>query len=648
MQDSSNQDYKKQRHEELPDLQSEKRFKDLLIKVESELASIETQEILNGLTSEDLEQKDLTYGNIGLRSAHRNTCKECMGLFFERNIEWADKSDCRKIDEVSIEDIEHLADVIPGQLIAVKKISNAQERKTGLGEIPRYNENDSLSNIMASFVNDEIQFISKIRGKVILIGSQLYVISCNRDACLEIKISNDKMTATGNFFPEMGGGKSLYVEDVKNALHNQGVIFGINEKTINEALEEMQKCRRSFEKIVVAEGKKPVDGKAAEPEFLFSTEQTCDNFKILSDGRIDYRKQANIKIVRKGDILAKIGESQKGMDGFDVMGTTIKCIEADKITLCAGDNVSVSLDNKTFIAETDGQVSLNGTVLNVFQNYIVEGDVDFGTGNIDFDGNVTIKGSIRPGFEVKASGDITVLKSVESAIVIAGRDIRVFDGIIGGHNSMISCGRDLYVHHLQNATVEVQGNIVISNSSVQSSLFCNKQVFAKIEKGILVGGVINALDGVEAKTLGSESCTKTKIIAGNDFLVQKTIEEIQKAMDFYTVNIMKIDNVLRPLIVALRKGKELKKERNEKLTPVLEKRRKLKNRLTVMESKRSGLEKQLRIGNNPSVRVRDTVFPDVIVKIKDATIQFREPRKNVTIKYSVQEKELKITPFQEK
>jgi len=467
----------------------------------------------------------------------------------------------------------------------------------------------------------------------------------NRDARFEFRISHDKMTVTAIFFSAMGDGKSLSAADVADTLHQQGIVFGIKEKCINETLGKLDGRGNASEELVIAEGTKPIDGYDSEMEFFFSKEQTYNDFKILPDGRIDYRKQAVIQIVHKGDVLAKIGEPGKGIDGNDVTGAVLKCKDGEKKGLCAGENVSSSQDEKTFIAETDGQASLNGIVLSVFQNYVVDGDVDYGTGNIDFSGNITVKGNIRPGFEVKASGDIIVFKSIESAIVIAGRDIRVFDGIVGGHGSIVSCGGDLYVHHLQNATVEVQGNIIVSNSSVQSSLSCNKKVMAKIDKGVLVGGIINALDGIEVKTLGSESCAKTKIIAGNDFLVQKTIEEIQKAMDFYKKNINKIDTVLRPLVIALRKGKELKKERNGKLSPVIDKRRKLKKRLAVMEARHRELEKQLQNPSDPSVKVRDTIFPDVTVKIKDATIQFREPRKNVTIRYSAKGNDIVIGPY---
>ena len=81
----------------------------------------------------------------------------------------------------------------------------------------------------------------------------------------------------------------------------------------------------------------------------------------------------------------------------------IKAINGESNVLCAGQNVVVTDDGK-FKAVCDGQISLNGKVLSVFLHYMVEGDVDYGCGNISFNGNVTIKGSVLPGFEVKAKG----------------------------------------------------------------------------------------------------------------------------------------------------------------------------------------------------------------------------------------------------
>ena len=43
----------------------------------------------------------------------------------------------------------------------------------------------------------------------------------------------------------------------------------------------------------------------------------------------------------------------------------------------------------------------------------IPGTVDYKTGNIDFQGNVVIGGSIASGFRVKASGDVAIAGNVE-------------------------------------------------------------------------------------------------------------------------------------------------------------------------------------------------------------------------------------------
>jgi len=57
--------------------------------------------------------------------------------------------------------------------------------------------------------------------------------------------------------------------------------------------------------------------------------------------------------------------------------------------------------------------------------------VDFVTGNIFFNGNVVVCGTVLDGFEIKADGDIIVSKIVESATLTAGRDVIVKGGVLG-------------------------------------------------------------------------------------------------------------------------------------------------------------------------------------------------------------------------
>lgn len=467
------------------------------------------------------------------------------------------------------------------------------------------------------------------------------------DGRFEIRVSADRIEVYADIHPAKGQGKQVGSRDVIAELKMMGITTGIKTEKIEEYVTAVGKTNTIINNVLIAEGIKPVNGADAEAEFFFSTEQTFEDFKVLPDGRVDYRGKANIQNVHKGDMLARVGQPQEGKDGFDVYGTLLKCRNGTADVLCLGENVSVSADGRTFYAEEEGMLCLNGNIINVLKCYIVDGDVGFNVGNIEFNGNVVVKGGVHSGFEIKATGDITVFKDIESAIIISGRDIKVYGGIIGDSNSIINCGRDLYVHHLQNAVIEAQGDVHINSSSIHSSICCNGKVLAKIDKGTIVGGTVNTLEGVDAKTVGSSGGTKTRIIAGNDFLVQKTIEEIDKVIDFYRTSIKKIENVLRPLLASIKKGTIVSKEKKRAVVLIIDKRRKMKKQLAVMEKKRLALEKQLVVDIHPTVRVCGIIYPDVIVKIKNAVKNFGETSQHVTLYFNAKEDCISLKPYVE-
>jgi hypothetical protein len=327
------------------------------------------------------------------------------------------------------------------------------------------------------------------------------------------------------------------------------------------------------------------------------------------------------------------------------MGNALKAKDAEARKLFPGENVSCFKDSSELIAETDGQVSLNGNVVSVFEHYYVNGDVDYSIGNIDFNGNVTIKGMVLTGFEVKATGDIIVMKGVESAEVRAGRDVKISGGIIGGGDHIVCCGRNLYVNHLQNAHVEAQGDVHIANSCVQSLIYCNGKVVLRNLKGAIVGGMVNALCGVEARTIGTGFGTKTEIAVGKDFLIQKTVEELNTAVDFQCNNLQKIDKVLMPLLEMVKKGIALDVEKKDKLKLIIEKRSQIQKSISIMENKRAELEKQVPENVVAMVKIQGTIFADVTVRIKEHFKQISDPVEHVTIFYNRKHEAIEIGPY---
>ena len=329
---------------------------------------------------------------------------------------------------------------------------------------------------------------------------------------------------------------------------------------------------------------------------------------------------------------------------MDVVGEVLLADKGKQAHLVAGNGVKVSDDGQSFYADIKGCVVLNYPVLEVLELYEVQGDVDYSTGSIDFSGNVIINGTVHEGFEVKADGDIIIQNCVESARIIAGRDVRISGGILGHGKGVISAGRDVYAEYAQNGKIEAQGTVYLNDFAVNSTISCNYLNMLK-KHGSVVGGEIIAQRGIDIINLGSQSGTKTYVSAGTDFLVRTKIKELDDAIKFFNENLKKIDNTLKPILKRMKSDPNNQKYNNALVKSTIDKRKELASTLRIMEAKKKHLQEQLEIEGVCFVKVKHTCFGDVHITIKDLKFNNAYKRENVRFYEDKREGEIKTGAY---
>ncbi|MBD3343909.1 MAG: DUF342 domain-containing protein [Chitinivibrionales bacterium] len=603
----------------------------LLDELQRRINAIETDEILEGQTEEELEAR----GFLGdkkievTRSEHMNR-RLSAGYTFPEGVEYATHEPVGSCEEIGREGIGDIAVITPKTAPITRPVPQEKEA-SGPRDIfdKQYLEECNL-DITVSV--DTIRFCPKVNGRLVLAGERLYLIPSDMDGTFSIRIVDAEMRALADFRAPAGEGIMPDCESVCNELETMGVRTGIKTDRIKEVLETVKTTRESANDIVIAEGKPPVDGKDAAVDFKFDTCPTQEEYRILPDGRIDYRKQATIPIVHKGDLLAVVSEPSAGIDGYDLTGAVAKAYQGERKVLCPGMNVTAD-ENMEYRAECDGQASLNGNVLSVYKQFVVEGNVDYGCGNVRFNGNVMVKGNVLSGFEVHADGDIIVFGNTDGAVLKAGRDIRVEGGIIGRNECVISCGRDLFTKHIQNGIVEAQGDVNVRNSIVQSTVSAGGTIRLDGKKAAIIGGAVCALNAVRARTIGSEYGVRTAVEAGTDYQARKMGEELDRSARFCGDNIKKIDDVFLSLKAMVKKGVSLGPDKKSRVAQIRKKRSQLKKYREVMEWKKKELEKHSHTNTMAVICIEDKIFADVMLKIIDKKLLIHNTISHICFRY---------------
>ncbi len=369
---------------------------------------------------------------------------------------------------------------------------------------------------------------------------------------LELRTENNNLTAVLRV-KSIGSEQTLAYEDVMDFLKQKRISYGIREQAVKEYCER----KRYFAELVCAQGLPPVDGTDGTLEFLFKTKIDAVP-EQRDDGTVDYRALGLVQNIRKGEPLCRITPPAPGSDGVDVFGRALHFKEGRFPRFPTGRNVAASEDGLTLVALIDGCIEYKSMELNVLDSYIVHGDVDGASGNVDTVGSVTVLGDVREGFSVKAGGSITVRGMVEGARLQAGVNINIAKGMNGMNKGRLICEGSVTAKFLENCIIDCKGD-VYSDVLMNSIVNAKGSVILRGRNGMLLGGRCTAGRRIYANYIGNANNLRTEAILDSPALerllrrrsleapegeIRKELEELRNGRSLLQSQIDTLGNLL--------------------------------------------------------------------------------------------------------
>ncbi|MDQ0156448.1 DUF342 domain-containing protein [Robertmurraya andreesenii] len=343
-----------------------------------------------------------------------------------------------------------------------------------------------------------------------------------------VTISKDKMQATVNLNcsqVELREKQEFFIGEILRLLLEQKVTEGIKMDLLQGELEPQKE-------YIIAKGIAPIDGEDARIEYFAPTERRPT---IRTDGKADFYDMNFIDEIRKG---AWLGEKIPATDG-----SPGKTVTGELVVQKKGRDMKLLYDRRT-VAEvvegekivlralTDGVLTFKDGKIAVGSHLMIDGDVGVETGNIDFDGSVTIKGIVQPGYSVKATKDVSILgelglSKVKMVTSVSG-DIFIKGGVFGQGESTIKAGKNIFIKHANNCILLAKGDIHIGYYSIGSYLK-GRNIFADEKNSKIIGGKIEAKGKIVASIIGNRMERKTWVSVegfNRESLTEQLVEKL--------------------------------------------------------------------------------------------------------------------------
>lgn len=432
-----------------------------------------------------------------------------------------------------------------------------------------------------------------------------------------VYVPADKQTGVLRLYPPSNDGANITKEAILETIRDARIRFGIDEAMIDQALAKKAYCTD----IIIAKGTLPTAGRDAKIIYKFDTNNQARP-ELREDGSVDFFKLNTLHHCNKDQVLAEIIPAEKGQNGTDVYGTVTLAREVNRAKFDHGRNLRISEDGLQLISMVDGHVTCIDGAVFVSDVYSVE-NVDPSTGNIEYPGNVEVKGNVCENFQVKADGDVIVNGVVEGATIEAKGNIIIARGMHGQNKGTLIAGGNIIAKFISAANVKA-GGFVEAEQILNSTVVAGTEVHVEAGKGLINGGRVVATKGVDVKNAGSAMGSTTIIEVGCDPEIKKRAGQLQKDTAEKTKVINQLKTSLATVSQRIQGGAKLTAEQ------ILN----VKNMQKLLQQEQEALQKCLdelqaldgavNANDNARINVRGTMYQGVAITISGVNMAVKK------------------------
>lgn len=459
-------------------------------------------------------------------------------------------------------------------------------------------ENGKLGGIATGKISDEDAFINEM--------------IVRRDTYLSFEEGNMMCFLT---LPKRMDGRKYSEEIIFKFLEKVKVVYGVNKEAIKKICRDGKPVIREL----IACGKEVVNGQNGYYEFFFDTTEESEP-EVLRDGTADLEKMRCLQPVKVGDKIAEYHKATRGTDGYDVFGNLIKAVSGKEIPILKGTGFMIMNDRVSYVATYTGAIRMVDGRVEITKLMVVQ-EVKITDKKIKYDGTVFVVGDVFSGSAIEATGDVIIGGHLESSEVISGGEVIVKGGVTCPIRGGITARGNVSAKYFEGATII--GENISANYFINCKVEARGQVKTYGRVGMIYGGTINCIYGLEAACVGNKSGARTIINLGVNSSILAKYNNAKKSLERETEQLTTLNTEKERLKEMGAGNRELMQWKVKINAAVATK----ENRIKELEAEMASLNAEINKSNGACAVITEKAYANTIFVISGVIYRLESDRK---------------------